>query len=211
MVTLSFMVEMLNFLSQVTLQALGFLVPIVFAQLMNAPLLLVYPVLEFMSFPVAVTMLVVMVVVIAVVAFPLFVYVAHSFFHDSLGFPFQFPCFLVFAGSGQFLDFACPLLRPELEPLFAVMLTLDTAISAFTFVMVFAIAFPWICFLGPNPTHLATQLLGLFVFTLLLQGLDLAAFLVDPFMQLVIVFFNSFTLAVAFPAFSFFRDKVVGC
>jgi hypothetical protein len=208
-VTLSFMVEMLNFLSQVTLQALGFLVPIVFAQRMNAPLLLVYPVLEFMSFPVAVTMLVVMVVVIAVVAFPLFVYVAHSFFHDSFGFPFQFPCFLVFAGFGQVLDFASTLLHPVLEPLFAVMLTLDTAISAFTFVMVFAIAFPWFCFLGPNPTHLATQLLGLFVFALLLQGLDLAAFLVNPFAKLAVVFFDS--LMIAFPSFSFFSDKVVGC
>ena len=143
----------------------------------------------------------------------LLVDVAHSLFHDSFGFPFQFPCFLVATGFGQFLDFACPFLRPELEALFAVMpflamfavmLTLAMVICPFAFAVVFAFAFSAAHFLSPDPTCLVAHFLGLLVFALLLQGFDLAAFLVDPFTQLVIVLFDS--LAVV--SFTVFRDEV---
>ena len=147
----------------------------------------------------------------------LLVDVAHSLFHDSFGFPFQFPCFLVATGFGQFLDFACPFLRPELEALFAVMLAV-ASLGVGAFPVVFTIAFPVLVmcsvrfpttrFLCPNPPKLMAQFFGFLVFALLLEFLDMVALLVDPFAQLAFVLFGIFT--IAFPSFSFFRDEEVG-
>ena len=159
----------------------------------------------------------------------LFVHVAPSLFHDPLGFPFQFPGFLVATFLGHFSDFTGSFMHPVLESLFAVvfplamfamMVTLSTVICpvpfpvvfavavaarvVISFPMVIAVAFPLSRFLGPNPSYLAAHFLGLLVFALLLQGFDLAAFLVDPFTQLVIVLFDSLVVA----SFTVFRDEV---
>jgi len=159
------------------------------------------------------------------VAFPfLFVNVAHSLFHDPFGFPFQFPGFLVATVFGQFLDFACLFLGPVLESLFAVVFTFAMVmIPVAVFVMMasmaisaFAIAFPVENFLGYDLAYLMAQFLGFLVFTLLLERLYLPPLLADPLAQLAFVLFDSFPIAFfaftfAFPSFSFFRDKVIGC
>ena len=65
--------------------------------------------------------------------------------------------------------------------MFAMMITLSMVISPFTFPVMFAIIFPASRFLGPYPPYFMAHFLGFLVFSLLLEGLDLAAFLVDPF------------------------------
>ena len=65
--------------------------------------------------------------------------------------------------------------------MFAMMITLSMVISPFTFPLMFAFTFPASRFLGPYPPYFMAQFLGFLMFSLLLEGLDLAAFLVDPF------------------------------
>jgi hypothetical protein len=148
-----------------------------------------------------------------VMALPfLLVDVVHSLCHDSLGFSFQFAGLLVATFLGQFLDLTGTLLRPVLEALFAVMLALAMVICPFPLVFALPFAVVVMCplgftaphFLGPNTAYLVAHFLCFLVFALLLEGFDLAAFLIDPFAKLAVFFFGSFP--IAFPSFSFFSD-----
>ncbi len=205
---------LLDHAPRVLRQSPGFLVSACFGQFLHLALSFVGKAPQFLM---------------SLMAFPLLlVDVAHSFFHDPFGFSLQFPGFLVPTFLGQFLDLTGTLLRPLLESLFAVVFTLSMFVVTVTVAMlicpvsirmVSAIAFPVVIvrpvgfstprFLGPDPPYLVTHFLGLLVFALLLEGLDLTAFLAEPLAQLAFFFFGSLT--VAFPSFSFFRDQVVGC
>jgi len=184
--------------SRVLGQPLGFLMPACFSKFLDFTLPVMSKAFQLLMF---------------VMALPfLLVDVAHSLFHDSFGFPFQFPGLLVTTGFGQFLDFACPFLRPVLQALFAVMLALAMVICPFPLVFALPFAVVVMCplgftaahFLGPNTAYLVAHFLCFLVFSLLLEGFDLAAFLIDPFAKLTVYFFGSFT--IAFPSFSFFSD-----
>ena len=184
--------------SRVLGQPLGFLMTPCFTEPPDFPLPLISKAFQFRMFVMAFTFLL--------------VDVAHSLCHDSLGFPFQFAGLLVATFLGQFLDLTGTLLRPVLEALFAVMLALAMVICPsplvfalpFTVVVMCPLGFTAPHFLGPNTAYLMAHFLCFLVFALLLEGFDLAAFLIDPFAKLAVFFFGSFP--IAFPSFSFFSD-----
>jgi hypothetical protein len=93
--TLSLVMKMIYFLSQLVFQTLGFLTAVVLAQVMDAAFLFVYPSLEpFAFFFIAFAMFHLR----PLVPFSLLVpAVAQSFFHDASRFRLQFPSFLVLA------------------------------------------------------------------------------------------------------------------